>query len=112
MDFLDKFASLTKRKCWATVEDYTFALNLRCEYLRAALLVLSGQSADHWIDHYVRIAAYELLEDTDKMVAEISDMLGFSQSSVFSKVCKRLAKYSPTDLRHKLRTRRAAARGE
>ena len=101
VDFLDRFAGLIRQLRWSTLEDYAKVTGIDERRLSATILTLTGRTFNEWIDFYVLLGAYEMLENTKKKATEIGKILGFSQLSVFSKFCKNRTKYTPSELRYR-----------
>ena len=72
-----------------TVDYYASKLCISAKYLTMVCKKNSGKTANAWIQEYTISAITNYLRTTDLSVKEISNRLGFPNSSFFWKVCQR-----------------------
>jgi len=80
---------------------YADRLNLTPKSLSAAIKKQSGKSAGKWIDDTVVLEAKVLLQNKTLTVAQVSEMLNFSDQSVFGKFFRANSGLSPVEYRKK-----------
>ncbi|ACU63529.1 transcriptional regulator, AraC family [Chitinophaga pinensis DSM 2588] len=80
---------------------YARELHLTPKSLSAAIKKQSGQSAGKWIDDAIALEAKVLLQNKTLTVAQISNMLNFSEQSVFGKFFRTNTGMSPLEYRKK-----------
>jgi AraC family transcriptional activator of pobA len=78
---------------------YATHLYLTPKSLSAAIKKITGRSAGKWIDDAIMLEAKVLLQNKILTVSQISEMLNFSDQSVFGKFFKANAKLSPIEYR-------------
>ncbi|MBS7233371.1 helix-turn-helix transcriptional regulator [Flavobacterium psychroterrae] len=78
---------------------YAAHLYLTPKSLSAAIKKITGRSAGKWIDDAIILEAKVLLQNKILTVSQISEMLNFSDQSVFGKFFKANAKLSPIEYR-------------
>ena len=83
------------------LEFYASQLHLTPKSLSAAIKKQSGQSAGKWIDDTIILEAKVLLQNKMLTVSQISDLLNFSDQSVFGKFFKANTGISPVEYRKK-----------
>ncbi len=79
-----------------TVKDMAQAAQLSPDYMAKLFKASMGLTPAEYARNFRIAKSMELLEDTDRPVAEIAAELGFSDSSVFSRLFKQVAGISPT----------------
>jgi AraC-like DNA-binding protein len=84
------------------LEFYADHLHVMPKSLSAAIKKQSGRSAGKWIDETIALEAKVLLQNKMLTVSQISDMLNFSNQSVFSKFFRANAGMSPVAYRKRL----------
>jgi AraC-like DNA-binding protein len=84
------------------LEFYADHLHVMPKSLSAAIKKQSGRSAGKWIDETIALEAKVLLQNKMLTVSQISDMLNFSNQSVFSKFFRANSGMSPVAYRKKL----------
>lgn len=101
----DRFLSLiahepTKRQ---QVSYYASRLNITSKYLSAVCKKVSGKSPSRWITETVMEDICHMLRDTNLSVKEISNQMGFPNSSFFGQYFKDEAGMTPLEYRDKTR---------
>ena len=86
-----------------TVMWYAGKLCITPKHLSAVCRKVSGRSAYHWINEYVKKDIRSCLKNTDQTIKEVTDTLGFPSISFFGKYCHRNFGCSPSELRRRLR---------
>lgn len=81
------------------LEFYANQLHLTAKSLSAAIKKQSGRSAGKWIDDAIILEAKVLLQNELLTVSQISDMLHFSDQSIFGKFFKAGTGMSPVQYR-------------
>ena len=104
IEFLDCFAGLVRRFGRQLQDVYAEAIGVEKRALVLTIHTLSGRTFDEWVDYLLFFGAYEILKNPDKKILDASQMLGFSQPSVFSKYFKKRIGKSPEDIIHSLRS--------
>lgn len=85
-DFMDLFAYLIRKHGRMEIRDYAKRMGVTAADLYAAIRAMSGIGAAEWRNRYLMLEAKELLEETTWEIGRISDRLGFSQPSVFTRL--------------------------
>jgi AraC family transcriptional activator of pobA len=80
---------------------YADLLNLTPKSLSAAIKKQSGKSAGKWIDDTVVLEAKVLLQNKTLTVSQVSEMLNFSDQSVFGKFFRANTGLAPVEYRKK-----------
>ncbi|MEC5146116.1 helix-turn-helix transcriptional regulator [Chitinophaga sp. 212800010-3] len=81
------------------VQQYAEQLFVTPKYLTETVKEITGKSAGEVIDDIVMLEAKVLLEDTRLSIAEVAEMLHFSDQSFFGKYFKRHSGVSPREFR-------------
>lgn len=81
---------------------YASHLYLTPKSLSAAIKKITGRSAGKWIDDAIILEAKVLLQNKTLTVSQISEMLNFSDQSVFGKFFKSNTNLSPIEYRKKI----------
>ena len=102
-EFIDQFAALVRQLGLTNYSEFAIATDIDEKRLNVTIQTLTGNTINEWINHYIMLGIYELLQYTDKEIQEVSRLLGFTQHTVFSKFCKKHTKRTPKELRHYLR---------
>ena len=92
-----RFIGLVNRN-FKTHHRLDFYADLMCitpKYLSAIVKTATGHTASQWINIFLISEAQNLLSNSDKSIADISDMLGFSNQSFFGKFFKHHKGKSP-----------------
>ncbi|MBQ2208389.1 MAG: AraC family transcriptional regulator [Prevotella sp.] len=79
---------------------YAEQLNITSKYLSAISKKVSGKSPMRWITESVMQDCYSLLRDSDLTVKEISNRLGFPNSSFFGQYFREEAGVTPVEYRN------------
>ena len=98
-----KFRQLLRRHYMQEhqLDFYASQLHLTPKSLSAAIKKHTGKSAGKWIDEAVILEAKVLLQNKALTVSQISEMLNFSDQSVFGKFFRANAGMSPVEYRKK-----------
>lgn len=78
---------------------YADKLCISSKYLSCICKEVTGKNAKYWIDEYTIEHIKNLLMYTHKSIKEISEYLGFPNTSFFSKYVKRNLGYTPKEFR-------------
>ncbi len=81
------------------VRFYAEALNVTPKYLTETVKEISGKSAGQIIDDFVILESKLLLEKPEHTIAQVSDLLNFSDQSFFGKYFKRITGVSPKEFK-------------
>ena len=86
------------------VSFYADKLNISPKYLSTVCKKVSGKNPMRWITEYVMQDCYALLKSTDLSIKEISNRLGFPNSSFFGQYFREQAGMTPMEYRteHKM----------
>ncbi len=84
-----------------TVEHYADELNVSRKYLSEIIKKNSGKTASEWISEMVILEAKVLLQNKEMSINQISDLLHFSDQSVFGRFFKNSEGISPLEYRKK-----------
>lgn len=82
-----------------TVSFYADALHVTPKYLTETVKEINGKSAGQIIDDFVILESKLLLEKPDYSIAQIANLLNFSDQSFFGKYFKRVVGISPKEFR-------------
>lgn len=80
---------------------YAEKLCISPKYLSCICKQASGKNAKYWVDEYTIGRIQNLLTYTNKTIKEISDSLGFPNSSFFSKYVKKKLGCTPKEFRNR-----------
>lgn len=83
------------------LEFYADRLHLTPKSLSAAIKKQTGRSAGKWIDDAIILEAKVLLQNKSLSVSQISEILNFSDQSVFGKFFRAATEMSPVEYRKK-----------
>ena len=97
-EFIDIFASLLRKHQKKYVSFYAKQMGVSAEQLSQYIKIMSGITAQEWLNDYLNLEAREMLERSDTKIHEIARFLGFSQSA-FSQFFLRQNKCSPYEWR-------------
>ena len=81
------------------VSFYANQLNISPKYLSSVAKKVSGKNPMRWITESTMQDCYSLLTETDMSIKEISNKLGFPNSSFFSQYFREQAKVTPLEYR-------------
>ncbi|MBZ4034993.1 helix-turn-helix domain-containing protein [Flavobacterium sp. 17A] len=84
-----------------TVQHYADKLNVSRKYLSEVIKKNSGKTASDWISEMVILEAKVLLQNKEMSINQISDLLHFSDQSVFGRFFKNYEGISPLEYRKK-----------
>jgi AraC family transcriptional activator of pobA len=84
-----------------TVQHYADELNVSRKYLSEVIKKHSGRTASDWISEMVILEAKVLLQNKKMSINQISDLLHFSDQSVFGRFFKNYEGISPLEYRKK-----------
>lgn len=82
-----------------SVEYYANCLNVTRKYLSEVVKSNSGKTASDWISAIVVLEAKVLLQNKSVTISQVSDMLNFSNPSVFGRFFKNSTGFSPLEYR-------------
>jgi AraC family transcriptional activator of pobA len=82
-----------------SVAYYADNLNVTRKYLSEVIKKNSGKTAGDWIDDFIVLEAKVLLQNKTLTINQISEMLNFSNQSVFGKFFKNSTGFSPLEYR-------------
>jgi len=101
----DKFITLLSSQPTkhSKVESFAERMNITPKYLSIVCKRVSGKSPVKWIHEYVMEGCYSLLIGTNLSIKQISDELGFPNSSFFGQFFKANAGLTPGEYRSKNR---------
>jgi AraC-like DNA-binding protein len=97
--FLDLLSQEQQKR--QQVNYYAEKLCITPKYLSTVCRKVSGKSPIHWITDCVMEDCYQLLRSTDLTVKEISNKLGFPNSSFFGQYFREHAGLTPIEYRTK-----------
>lgn len=99
-----KFKELLKRNYMQEhrLDFYARQLHLTPKSLSAAVKRQSGKSAGKWIDDTIALEAKVLLQNKTLTVSQVSNILNFSEQSVFGKFFRANTGMSPVEYRKKI----------
>ena len=83
------------------VQHYADQLNVSRKYLSEVIKKNSGKTASDWINEMVILEAKVLLQNKNMSINQISDMLHFSDQSIFGRFFKNSEGISPLEYRKK-----------
>ncbi|MGI6223108.1 MAG: helix-turn-helix domain-containing protein [Prevotella sp.] len=86
-----------------TVEQYASELCISSKYLSDICKKHSGKTAKQWIQEYIMTDITYYLRSTNMSIKEISNMMGFPNSSFFCKYVKEHLHASPIEYRQKFK---------
>ncbi|MFB9064544.1 helix-turn-helix domain-containing protein [Flavobacterium branchiarum] len=78
---------------------YADKMNLTPKYLTTAIRKQTKKSISEWITEAVITYSKSVLKTTDKSILEITDLLHFSDISLFCRYFKRYTNMTPTEYR-------------
>ncbi|WP_293670354.1 helix-turn-helix domain-containing protein [uncultured Parabacteroides sp.] len=103
-EFLDVFAALVHHYMNHNTAFYARILGVTRQELSGCLKVLSGLTADEWIEAYLWLAIRDVLLNTDWKLGEIAGKMGYSSVKTFSRAFIERVKIPPTVWRRKYKT--------
>ena len=80
---------------------YADRLCITPKYLSQVSRTMTGLPASQWIQFYATFELVTLLNDTTKTLTEVSDLMGFENTSHFSRYTKKALGKSPSEYRQK-----------
>ena len=105
-DLFNKFLQLLAQQDQKRqqVSYYADKLNISPKYLSTVCKKVSGKNPMRWITEYVMQDCYALLKSTDLSIKEISNRMGFPNSSFFGQYFREQAGMTPMEYRteHKM----------
>lgn len=84
------------------VQFYASKLNITAKYLNAISKQNSGITASEWIQRFAKERIVLLLQNKNLNIAEISDEMGFSSRSFFTRYVKKVLGVTPSEYRNRL----------
>lgn len=94
-----------------SVAYYAGRLHVSAKYLSATVRRLTGQSVNSLIDRYAVAILKELLDDASLSLTQVSERMGFSSLSYFSRYCSKHLGQSPSQYRLSMPARTKAGQG-
>ncbi|GAB3219935.1 helix-turn-helix transcriptional regulator [Algoriphagus aestuariicola] len=100
----ERFRQLIEDNCMTEreVQFYANQLNITAKYLNAISKQNSGVTASEWIQRFTRERIVRMLQNEKLNIAEISDEMGFSSRSFFTRYVKKILGFTPTEYRNRL----------
>lgn len=100
----ERFRNLVQDYCIKEreVQFYAKELNITPKYLNAISKQNSGITASEWIKRFVKERIILLLQNENLNIAEISDEMGFSSRSFFTRYVKKVLGVTPSEYRNRL----------
>lgn len=100
-DLCNRFIELAFNECNHSIplSDYADKLNITKGYLHKTVNRFTGKTPLTWIAEAIVMEAKVLLSQTETTIGEISSILGFEDSSYFSRFFKKHTLLSPVDYR-------------
>ncbi|WP_373520850.1 helix-turn-helix domain-containing protein [Aquiflexum sp.] len=101
----ERFRNLVQDHCMKEreVQFYANELNITAKYLNAISKQNSGITASEWIKRFAKERIVLLLQNKNLNIAEISDEMGFSSRSFFTRYVKKVLGVTPSEYRNRLR---------
>ena len=100
-EITNRFLELVRENCkeHRDIPFYADILRISPKHLSKAVRATTGEKAMQWIEKYTIINAKNLLRTSSYSIAQIADMLSFSNPSDFGKYFKKHAGCSPLTFR-------------
>lgn len=100
----ERFTHLIEMHCMQNreVKFYSNQLNISPKYLNQICKTNTGISASQWIQRYAKDRIVLLLENKSLNISEISDQMGFSSHSFFTRYVKKVLGISPSEFRNRV----------
>ena len=100
----ERFRHLIEDHCMKEreVQFYANQLNITAKYLNAISKQNSGITASEWIQRFAKERIVLLLQNENLNIAEISDEMGFSSRSFFTRYVKKVLGVTPSEYRNRL----------
>ena len=100
----ERFRNLVQDYCIKEreVQFYAHELNITPKYLNAISKQNSGITASEWIQRFAKERIVLLLQNENLNIAEISDEMGFSSRSFFTRYVKKVLDVTPSEYRNRL----------
>lgn len=101
----ERFVHLLELHCMRNreVQFYSDKLNITAKYLNQICKANTGITASQWIQRYAKDRIVLLLENKNLNISEISDEMGFSSHSFFTRYVKKVLGVSPSEYRSLVR---------
>jgi AraC family transcriptional regulator, transcriptional activator of pobA len=99
----ERFRHLVQDHCMKEreVQFYANQLNITAKYLNAISKQNSGITASEWIQRFAKERIALLLQNGKLNIAEISDEMGFSSRSFFTRYVKKILGVTPSEYRNR-----------
>lgn len=96
-----KFANLVSEhfRKERSVGFYADSLNVTAKYLTETVKEINGRTAGEIVDDFVILESKMLLEKPENTIAQVADILNFSDQSFFGKYFKRITGISPREFK-------------
>lgn len=100
----ERFRHLVQDNCMKEreVQFYANQLNISAKYLNAISKQNSGITASEWIQRFAKERIILLLQNEKLNISEISDEMGFSSRSFFTRYVKKSLGVTPSEYRNRL----------
>lgn len=100
----ERFRHLVHDQCMKAreVQFYANQLNISAKYLNAISKQNSGVTASEWIQRFAKERIVLLLQNENLNIAEVSDEMGFSSRSFFTRYVKKVLAVTPSEYRNRL----------
>ena len=101
----ERFVNLLERHCMKNreVQFYSEQLHITAKYLNQICKANTGITASQWIQRYAKDRIILLLENKNLNISEISDKMGFSSYSFFTRYAKKVLGASPSEYRNRFK---------
>ena len=98
----ERFVHLLELHCMKNreVQFYSDQLHITAKYLNQICKANTGITASQWIQRYAKDRIVLLLENKKLNISEISDEMGFSSHSFFTRYVKKVLGVSPSEYRN------------
>ncbi len=99
----ERFRNLVQDHCMKEreVQFYANQLSITAKYLNAISKQNSGITASEWIQRFAKERIVLLLQNKNLNIAEISDKMGFSSRSFFTRYVKNVLGVTPSEYRNR-----------
>mgnify|MGYP001168314785 CR=1 FL=1 len=100
----ERFLHLLEIHCMKNreVQFYSDQLHITAKYLNQICKINTGITASQWIQRYAKDRIVFLLENKNLNISEISDEMGFSSHSFFTRYVKKVLGVSPSEYRNRV----------
>ena len=101
----ERFVHLLELHCMKhrEVQFYSDQLHITAKYLNQICKANTGITASQWIQRYAKERIIYLLDNKNQNISEISDEMGFSSHSFFTRYVKKILGVSPSEYRNRVK---------